>query len=728
MTGIASIVVLSYNGLDETTRPCIESILRNTPVGTYELILVDNDSKDGTPAYLQSIAARHSHVRLCLNTRNKGYAGGNNDGIRLAAGDFIVLLNNDTLVPEGWLNVLLWLLKEANNIGLVGPVTNSAGNEQRIELDGINEDNFQSLAADYAKRQQGAWFPVEKLGFFCVAMRRAVIERVGYLDEGFGTGMFEDDDYCIRAKAAGFSLAVAEDCFIFHKGSVSFGKLAVETYKALFERNRSLFIEKHGIPWTFTDISFGYWEKINRDLAALKFARQPVDPALERVLLRWENFRHLLVQIHRAELQGQGNLTNVPASTIAARSRWRTRWFYFRRNVIKGSWGERYRYIRYVAGRARYRLRNEATRQELHPLIQTLVATLPKPGNQKVIVFPATVDYSYMRQRPQSLADAFADAGYLVIYGTLNHKSDRVEVARKVRDNLYLVNDKLFIHLAHAVQADQVSYYCLWPNNRKHLDYLPVSRVIYDYMDELALLNLPAEQVEADHQAMLDRADLITVSSDLLLRKIPKAFLAKTLLVNNAVSAEFIERLETDQAPAGELEALGDAPVFGYYGAIAEWLDFELIEVVLSEFPDAYLVLVGEVFKKAKEPLAKLQEAHPHLIVLPSRPQMDLIPLLQRFDICVIPFLKNHITDAVSPVKIYEFLAAGKPVVTTDLHECNLYPGIARCATRGEFLGALADILAEPDRAASVRKTFAGENTWQHRVAAIDHALQRCRQ
>ncbi len=727
MTGIASIVVLSYNGLEETTRPCIESILRNTPADTYELILVDNDSKDGTPAYLQSVAARHSHVRLCLNHQNKGYAGGNNDGIRLATGNFVVLLNNDTLVPEGWLNVLLWLLKEDSNIGLVGPVTNSAGNEQRIELDGINEGNFQSLAAEYAKRQQGAWFPVEKLGFFCVAMRKVVVERVGYLDERFGTGMFEDDDYCIRAKAAGFSLAVAEDCFIYHKGSVSFGKLAVETYKALFERNRSLFVEKHGIPWTFTDISFGYWEKINRDLAALKFARQPVDPALERVLLRWENFRHLLVQIHRAELQGQGNPAKAPASKIAARARWKTRWFYFRRNVIKGSWRERYRYIRYVAGRARYRLTNNATRPELHPLIQTLLATLPESGDRKVIIFPATVDYSYMRQRPQSLADAFSEAGYLVIYGTLNHTSDRVEVARKLRDNLYLVSDHHFRHLAHVFRAEQVSYYCLWPNNRKHLDYLPVSRVIYDYMDELSLLDQPAEQIEADHQAMLERADLITVSSDLLLRKIPRAFLAKTLLVNNAVSSEFIEELEIEQLPPAELAALGDAPVLGYYGAIAEWLDFDLVEATLSELPDAYLVLVGEIFRKAKEPLAKLQEAHPNLIVLPPRPQMELIPLLQRFDVCVIPFLKNEITDAASPVKIYEFLAAGKPVVTTDLHECTLYPCIARCATHRDFLGALADILAKPDQLASVRKSFAAENTWQHRVAAIDHALQQCR-
>ena len=131
---LASIVVLCYNGLEETTRPCMESIIANTPEGRYELIVVDNASADGTADYLKTFAARHENVRLLLNETNRGYAGGNNDGIKLAQGQYIVLLNNDTLVPGGWLEKLLKLFNEQSDVGLVGPVTNAAGNEQRIEL------------------------------------------------------------------------------------------------------------------------------------------------------------------------------------------------------------------------------------------------------------------------------------------------------------------------------------------------------------------------------------------------------------------------------------------------------------------------------------------------------------------------------------------------------------------------------------------------------------------
>ena len=121
-----SIVVLCYNGLKETTDPSLKSIIANTPADRYELIVVDNASIDGTAEYLKTFAAQHANTRIQLNDINKGYAGGNNDGIRLSQGQYIVLLNNDTLVPAGWLERLLKLFDEQPEVGMVGPVTNSA--------------------------------------------------------------------------------------------------------------------------------------------------------------------------------------------------------------------------------------------------------------------------------------------------------------------------------------------------------------------------------------------------------------------------------------------------------------------------------------------------------------------------------------------------------------------------------------------------------------------------
>jgi GT2 family glycosyltransferase len=294
-----SIVVLCYNGLEETTRPCLESIIKNTPADSYELVVVDNASADGTAEYLKMFAAQHANVKIQLNDTNKGYAGGNNDGIKLAQGQYIVLLNNDTLVPEGWLERLIKLFKDQPSVGLVGPVTNSAGNEQRIELAGLNEKNFEKIAGAYIDRQKDVWFTTEKLGFFCVAMRRALLEKIGYLDEKFGIGMFEDDDYCIRAKKAGFTLAVVEDCFVYHKGSVSFKKLATSDYIEIFNRNRGYFYEKHGVLWTYADIALGIWTKLHSDV--IEAVEYGSNIATERIEGRLGDMSSALFQLREVE-------------------------------------------------------------------------------------------------------------------------------------------------------------------------------------------------------------------------------------------------------------------------------------------------------------------------------------------------------------------------------------------------------------------------------------------
>ena len=350
-------MVLAYNGLKEVTRPCIESILKNTSPGSYELVLVDNASSDGSAEYFEALRAQYDHVTICLNQKNKGYAGGNNDGMRVAKGTYIVLLNNDTLVPPGWLDRLLGLLKSNVHVGLVGPVTNSAGNEQRIEITGLNESNFEQCIAPYLERQRGQWFATERLGFYCVAMKRKVMEGVGFFDERFGLGMFEDDDYCIRVRKAGYALAVIEDCFVYHKGSVSFRKLSEDSYRELFEKNRALFNQLHGTQWSFSDIALVYWEKLNTDLSLYlrNIDEANINPAIERLLVRWDNFYHLLVQVHRAEMAGLSGAVTEDSPAIKS-AKWKIRWHHFRRNVVRGSWSERHQYVAHLVRRIKNRL------------------------------------------------------------------------------------------------------------------------------------------------------------------------------------------------------------------------------------------------------------------------------------------------------------------------------------------------------------------------------------
>jgi GT2 family glycosyltransferase len=131
-------------------------------------------------------------------------------------------------------------------LGLLGPVTDHVGNEARIVTTFQTPDEMEQEAFEISLSNLGRLRDMQTLGFFCVAIPRRVIETVGLLDEQFGLGYFEDDDYCRRVEAAGHRIACAEDVFIHHRMGASFSQLAAEQKHDLVERNRRLYEEKWG--------------------------------------------------------------------------------------------------------------------------------------------------------------------------------------------------------------------------------------------------------------------------------------------------------------------------------------------------------------------------------------------------------------------------------------------------------------------------------------------------
>jgi GT2 family glycosyltransferase/glycosyltransferase involved in cell wall biosynthesis len=244
-----SIIIITYNNL-ELTKLCLKSVILNTDYPNYEVIVVDNHSTDGTRAYLQFMAERHPHLRIILNDANEGFARANNQGLEASTGDDLVLLNNDTIVPRGWLSRLVRHLRH-NEVGMVGPVSNFVGNEARIEVDYQTWEEMESFARQHTRKHDGQGADIQMLGMFCVAMRRDVYTQVGPLDEQFGLGMFEDDDYAHRVRLKGYRVICAADAFVHHFGQASFKKL-IETgeYNPLFERNLKTFESKWQVKWS----------------------------------------------------------------------------------------------------------------------------------------------------------------------------------------------------------------------------------------------------------------------------------------------------------------------------------------------------------------------------------------------------------------------------------------------------------------------------------------------
>jgi GT2 family glycosyltransferase len=243
-----SVVIVTFNSL-VFTRMCLESLLANTDAPQYEILVVDNASTDATVAYLEQLALLHPHVRVLKNTHNRGFAPANNQALREARGEIFILLNNDTIVPPGWLTGLISHLDQPA-VGLVGPVTNRTGNEAEIEVPYRTYGELVQFAATYTRAHQGEVFDIGMLAMFCVALRREVLERVGPLDECFEIGLFEDDDYAQRVRAAGLRVMCAEDVFVHHFGQASIGHLAVRgKYGELFHENRRRWEAKWHRAW-----------------------------------------------------------------------------------------------------------------------------------------------------------------------------------------------------------------------------------------------------------------------------------------------------------------------------------------------------------------------------------------------------------------------------------------------------------------------------------------------
>jgi GT2 family glycosyltransferase len=249
---LASIVVITHDNI-VFTRLCLESLLANTDGPSYEVIVVDNGSSDGTPAYLRWLAHYHDHVTVELNPTNLGFARACNQGLALARGDILVLLNNDTMVAPGWLSSLSGRLigsPRDSEVGLVGPVTNRIGNEAEVETTYRTWGEFLAVAAERASAHSGEDFEIETLTMFCLAMRRDIYERVGPLDEQFEVGMVEDDDYSMRVRQAGYRIVCADNVLVHHFGESSFGKLVpTGEYKRIVAANQARFLAKWGVEW-----------------------------------------------------------------------------------------------------------------------------------------------------------------------------------------------------------------------------------------------------------------------------------------------------------------------------------------------------------------------------------------------------------------------------------------------------------------------------------------------
>jgi GT2 family glycosyltransferase/glycosyltransferase involved in cell wall biosynthesis len=246
------IVVTVYNSLDDV-KLCLQSLAKHTDGFKVRVLVVNDGSDEATTQWLREFCAGDTLFQLIEHPANKGYTCAVNTGLRASTAEYVITQNSDTIVPAGWLQGMVRCMNSDPKIGVVGPLSNAATWQNvptlRDELGGfaVNElpegqtvDTMAKLVASVSRKN----YP--RLPFvngFCFMIRRSVIDSVGYMDEeNFPVGYGEENDYCIRVTDAGFELVIADDVYIFHAKSKSFGH---ERRKLLSQQGTDSIKRKH---------------------------------------------------------------------------------------------------------------------------------------------------------------------------------------------------------------------------------------------------------------------------------------------------------------------------------------------------------------------------------------------------------------------------------------------------------------------------------------------------
>jgi glycosyltransferase involved in cell wall biosynthesis len=338
------------------------------------------------------------------------------------------------------------------------------------------------------------------------------------------------------------------------------------------------------------------------------------------------------------------------------------------------------------------------------------------PDRKGIIVYPPTHDWGYMFQLPQQMARVFARRGYLFFYCTNNEVTDDVIGFGEVEPNLVVSH----VPLETFGGLQKPILYLGSPWHRRAIKLFNQPLIIYDYYDDL---KVSSGRVE-DFDALVAEADVIIVTAERLLDDV-KARRSDAVFVPNGVDLPYIlSRRPAENQPAPDdwlAVALSGKPVIGYSGSMAERFDYDLLRYLVENRPDLEFVLIGTSYDGSLERSGLLRAGFNNLRWLGMKSYAELFPYMWRFDVGIIPFKINQITQATTSIKLFEYMACEVPVVSTAMPESKRYPGVLIGETYAQFGEMLDRALAlgnDPEYLATIR-AVAGERSWDKRADAI---------
>jgi teichuronic acid biosynthesis glycosyltransferase TuaH len=354
----------------------------------------------------------------------------------------------------------------------------------------------------------------------------------------------------------------------------------------------------------------------------------------------------------------------------------------------------------------------ESDRDELRKVIERV------ENSRGAIIFLPSVGWDVVNtQRCHHLAREFARQGFISIFDSTNAYDD-VSGFKEIEANLFLFRaDESLLH-----EIPDATLWALSYNFDRKNEYPPQCRVIYDWIDDLEVFPYDPHFMESNHARALQES---TVVASVARHLHEQALLVRpdALYLPNGVDFRHFGNAygATPDDPQLEILLQEGKPIAGFYGALAEWFDYELLDGLAGLRTDWNFLLIGPAYDLSLRQRGQALLKRPNVHWIGSRKYEVLPAYLERFDAAMIPFLLNNITRATSPLKLYEYFAGGKPVITTRMPECEAYPEVLLADDVQEFSEAL-DLarLRRQDETFCNRLRFLGrENSWTARVEAL---------
>ena len=312
--------------------------------------------------------------------------------------------------------------------------------------------------------------------------------------------------------------------------------------------------------------------------------------------------------------------------------------------------------------------------------------------------------------------------GYLYILSLVKYFPVKKRPLRKFN---YLLN---LINLKRVIKKYGFSDAILWiytPDGVEYVGRFREDKVVYDCVDEYAAQPYYKDNFDnigLDELKLLKRADYVITSAQKLYKAKSKHN-KNTYFVPNAGDYEHFSRAMRQDTLIPEDISSIPKPVIGFMGAVDEYkLDFQLITYIADKNPNWSIVLIGPAGEAERGVDIKIFRNRSNIYLLGQK-EYELLPnYIKAFDVCVIPYVKNDYTTGCLPLKFFEFLATGKPVVVSGLPALEEYSGVVKVAqTPDDFIEAVEDYLHNDNKEEmDLRLATAMENTWDKKVDKLE--------